>query len=824
MRLEAIAAAALLLAAGPARATEREASPARAAPSEYEREIEDEGQTGGLESEVDAGAAQAEREGAGEAVPGVARKRLEAVEEIVVQARKRSELLEDTPISITAIDEQTLSEATVTRLDDIAQLVPNLVFDFARDPNGAIPRIRGIGPIEAGDPGVGVYVDGVYLPRSLTSVLNAVDIQQIEVLRGPQGTLFGKNTIGGAINITTVKPREDLEAYALVRPGNYDLVETRATLNVPVRIGALEDRLFSRFSFASANQSGYAFNEFRDETVGDRSALWFLGALRFVPTDDVEVNFSGNWFKDHSNGRAGECVRVSEPPDPVTASIVNSLHPDFPANCAATSPRITSGEVGQIFSVEDYGTWGNVIWDVGSVGFLDSLQLKAIGSWREQENRYREDGDQTQDPLIVLNTMGGQGFEFGAPNRSRQFLAEGQINGAALEGDLVFVSGVFAQWEKQSRTDAIIAISPTLFQQAGVVDQDQEDWALFGQATYDPLEWLSLTAGVRYSEESRSVSRDTFDLTRDPAVEIQTGEGDKTFSSWTPMVSIAAPVPEELLESTPVESLLPYFTYSNGFTSGGFNATIASGGMGDQPLLPFEPATLDNFEIGLKTSGFEQRVTFNAAFFLGEYDDQQVTTLIVVPNPDPDGLPISERIIANAAKSTIKGFELELFTRPFEGLFVDGSIGLTDARYDDFLSVSALTGDTMNPINRAGETFNAVPKFKSFVSIQYSFPVELGDESWLDGWLTPRLEWYYQSSVHYAFPEVLPLKQSGYNTLNARLSYDFWDDRAQVALWGKNLTDETVIGGGVPLIETLGFVTRYYLPPVTFGAELSVRF
>jgi len=229
------------------------------APSGYVESIEEPGTLGGEEDEVDAGEAQVETIEGGGDVPGVSKRQLARAEKIVVQARKREELLEETPIAVTALGEAELRESGVTRIDDIQLLVPNLIFQSDNTGAQTNVRIRGVGTSTDGvafDPGVGIYVDGVFLPRAFGSLIDVVDVQQIEVLRGPQGTLFGKNTVGGAINITTVKPRDELEAFALVRPGNFDRVDTRVTLSVPVRAGWFDEKLFTRFSFASTQTPG----------------------------------------------------------------------------------------------------------------------------------------------------------------------------------------------------------------------------------------------------------------------------------------------------------------------------------------------------------------------------------------------------------------------------------------------------------------------------------------------------------------------------------------------------------------------------------------
>ena len=226
------------------------------------------------------------------------------------------------------------------------------------------------------------------------------------------------------------------------------------------------------------------------------------------------------------------------------------------------------------------------------------------------------------------------------------------------------------------------------------------------------------------------------------------------------------------------------------------------------------------FEVGLKTIGWDQRITFNLALFLGHYDDIQVVTVEAIPNPDvPGGVDIV-RLTQNAADATSKGVEIELTAIPLDGLQITGSVGLLDARYGTYI-----VPDPANPGNEddfSGDRFGGVPELQTFMSIQYSFPIETGVDR-LTGWLTPRLEWSYQSLIEYA-GEVTELQQPGVNLLNGRLSYSFDDDRAQVALWSRNMLDQEYFNAVQPLDSVFGSSTRYYAPPRTFGGEISYRF
>ena len=271
----------------------------------------------------------------GAAAEGEALAALGQIEEIVVTARRREEFLEDTPIAVTALSAANLENSNITSINEIQELVPNLSIASGGANQSAQISIRGVGasgPGVAFDPGVGLYIDGVFLPRAQAAIFDVIDIESVQVLRGPQGTLFGKNTVGGAISVSTVKPREELGALFSVRPGNLGAIRTRLTLDMPVRIGWFDDKLFTRISFASRNRRGYTWNSTHDEYWGEENGVSFIGAIRFLPVQDVTIDISGSWYKDQVHNSLGQCVEI------VPAGL-GSAFPGYWDACNSTSPR-----------------------------------------------------------------------------------------------------------------------------------------------------------------------------------------------------------------------------------------------------------------------------------------------------------------------------------------------------------------------------------------------------------------------------------------------------------------------------------------------------
>lgn len=755
---------------------------------------------------VDAAAAQPAAE---EVAPPPARHT--AIEEIVVSARRRAELLEETPLSVTALGDRTLREAGVTRLDDIQSLVPNLQFLPGTDNQATNIIIRGIGTSVPGvvsfDPGVGIYVDGVFLPRAEGQLLDMIDVEQIEVLRGPQGTLFGKNTVGGAINMTTMKPGEEFGGFVLLRPGNQGSLFSRAVLNVPVSAGWFEDKLFLRLAMSTTNSDGYVWNREQERFYGNRNSLGLLGSVRFLPVEDLTVDVSGTWSRDHNQGRGGQCVFVQE-------TALGSILPGFYDACRRSEPFAVATNESQISDLTSYGVWGTIAWDVGEVGALDGLVVKSISSWRRQRQRARLDFDATEFPAIKTSDAGGSPTD-GFPSQAKQVSTELQFTGRAWDDRVQFVTGGFGFWEDASDPQTL-TLAPGFI---GLVnlnlrESDNWNWAIYGQATVDATDWMSLTGGLRYTEEKKGIHASN----RDPTMPDQPPAIDLTnaaiFSAWTPMGSIALRAPEDWIDTARLDHLMTYFTYSRGFRGGGFDGTL-NPNIGE--LEPFAPEFLDSFEWGAKTIAFEQRATLNVSVFYGDYEDIQVSSI----QDDPDAPTGFIFTTQNAAKATIHGAEIELLALPLDGLQLNGSVGLLYSDYDEFIGVDNATGD---PVDRAGQRFSGAPELQTHVAVQYSHAVDFGASGWLEGWVTPRFEWYYQSSMFLLGPEVPVATQPGYSLFHARLSYDFLDDRAQVALWGKNLTDTEYFDFALPSVSSFGTANLFFAQNRTYGGEISYRF
>jgi len=501
-----------------------------------------------------------------------------------------------------------------------------------------------------------------------------------------------------------------------------------------------------------------------------------------------------------------------------------------------------TADVPLLADVVSYGVWGTVAYEFGDLGILGDVVAKSITAWREQKPRLRDDTDMTSIPIIQRNMLAGQPTFFPdekGPSTQRQITQELQLQNTWWDERIHSTTGVYLYWD-QARLDQEIwslgaqylapdpdvlrGLTPNL----QVTSIDNNDVAVYHQSTWDIVDELSLTGGIRWTQEKKRTGLEIYRFTSPPpATETSApyldveDDGDATYSEWTPTVSMVGKTPERWLERTGFDALNAYFTYARGFKGGGFSAI--QGGVADS-ILPFRPEYLDSWELGLKSVAWDSRVRANLAGFFGRYEDMQVA----VTRSGAGALAV-ERAVENAASAKTRGLELEVQTLPLDGLLVSASVGYLNAYFEDYTDSARNEprpfGTTLPAtIDRSGDRFSNTPRLQTNLTAEYSMPYEAGPR-WLDGSVTPRIEWLYESLVWLAGREATSLHQGYVNRVNARLTWRFNDEQSEVAFWVKNLTDAYYFRSGIAgTIPTYGMALRYYEPPRTFGFEVSHRF
>lgn len=714
------------------------------------------------------------------------------LEEIVVTSRRREESLQDVPISVSAFSGEDLEKRQVRSLDQIQAFTPNLVFNASAAVSGsnsaAAVFIRGIGQRDFtlnADPGVGIYVDGVYLARAAGSVLGIVDVEQVEVLRGPQGTLFGRNTIGGAINLTTKRPATTLGGQLELGTGSDNLVSVRGSVDIP-----FGERVLSKFSVQYTNQDGFVEKVLQDQTVGDKDALTARARLIFTITDALEFDLAVDGTRARENGAPLVLVASNEAasfPGFHNAVLVGPPCVPFPGSVSDArcyNPQWVPGK--DSFSTFATGRTGSNLDMVGGSGTfrldLDALQLKSITAFRRVDASFGRDEDHS--PILIAET-------FNSPFEHRQFSQEFQLTGESADRRITWVSGVYYFKESGSDRDNV-TFNVVALQSGGEIEN--ESYAAFGEADFRFAERWTVTGGLRYSQDDKRWRPDQF--VKSSLIGIAPGTRIQPFV-WKE-ISASEVTPRVVLRFQPNDSFNTYASYSRGFKSGGFSQRIFP----PQSEIPsFKPEYADVYEVGIKVTGLENRLRVNAAAFHTKYKDMQ----ILVSPPDTPAT-----ITDNAAAARIRGLEIEASFTPVAGLTLQGGVGYLDGEYRDVnVAASEVTG--------ASELVNA-PEWSLNAALSYDYALSGGDSFGL------RLDGSYTSRVFNDAANTPALMQGGYAIMNAMVNRQFAQGRYEVYAGVQNILDRHYIVGGYADLRDLGIAEAVLARPRSWTAGVKVLF
>jgi iron complex outermembrane receptor protein len=705
------------------------------------------------------------------------------IEEILVTARRREERLQDTPISVVAFTGDTLSTKGIDNVATLGYFVPNLTFDQGTGNTGGSSNaqvyIRGIGQQDylfTSDPGVGIYIDEVYFPRSLGSMLDLVDLERVEVLRGPQGTLFGRNTIGGAIALVSTKPGQEFGGKATLTVGDFHRADTQVSVNIPL----VADTLAMRVSASSLNRDGYVTRLADGIKLGDINSDGARVVLKWTPSENVSALLSADYTRKREQSLADVMIAAN---DAATyASLWNRLVgvPKYGIGCCQaflTGNHRTTNATGK--SQSDLNLWGvsaNVEWR------LPALVLKSITAYRTQSAAFSNDADHSPLEFIQMNDRNNEHFV------SQEF----QIRRDAPQDRLDWVLGAFYMREKGTenfRSLIGVGLYPVFPVLSGSLDRtrkmaiDNKSTAVFGQADLKFTQKVTATAGVRYTRDSKTFDAEVFN---NGAGIYTVPPGTETADSWGAVSATAA-----LQRKVFTDSMI-YASGSRGFKSGGFNGKAKNV---TEATSTFNPEYVWTYEVGYKGTLLDRRMTLNAAVFYSDYRDLQL--FIVAPNFDI--------LATNAGRSTMKGAEVDFNARIGDRLRLGGGVGYIDAKYTELSpQVSGLTLGTRMP---------KTPKWTGNVSVDYAVPVGHA------GTVTIGADYTFKSSFFHVPSTLSIMKQDTYGLLSARLMFAAESGRWEVALLGTNLTDKEYTTNA---LESIGFIGT---ADATFGRprELAAR-
>jgi len=713
----------------------------------------------------------------------------DSIADIVVTARRRSESLQDVPVAVSAFSTESLNQRSVTNIAGLASYVPNVELN-AGNPNGGSTAlqafIRGVGQSDylfPNDPGVGLYVDGVYISRTIGGLLDLADIDRIEILRGPQGVLYGKNTIGGAINVFTNLPDGTTRGAVEAITGRFSRRDVKAFVTFPIT-----DTLSAKVSGAYIRRDGYGRQVLTGNELGNDNRQVLGGALRWRPSAGVDIVLRGDYTNTDQAGQAGTLGRLYAWDVPLEGLYKNVLVPilnpqlGLPANSRLDNRYIASSRYDSFGTAPAFDR--SKIWGFSlsaNIDLSDSVTLKSISAYRDLTAAIARDTDHTPYTLVSTSTR----------DKQNQFSQELQLVGTSFNKRLNWLIGAYyldEYAEDINKVDILSGTLPNFGFELNIIPENRikvTSKAAFAHASFAITDKFNISGGLRWSDDKKVYNQFHFrPLTGEVIV-------NRTLrNSWDALTYKAG------IDYKPIENVMVYASVSRGFKSGGWSPRVNSGTDG---TLPFDPEFLLTYELGAKTSWFDRRLTVNVAAFTSAYTDIQLSVL----RPSGNSLAVN---ILNAGEARVKGFELEVVARPLHGLTLSGTLSHLDTRYTKL-------DPTVTDVRRT-DPLREAPRWSSTLGAQYR--IEVGNL----GAVTLRGDATYKSRVLKDFNASEQIYAEGYWLLAGRIAYNPRDN-IEVALFGTNLTNKSYISNAQQ-VSAFGYNEVYYGRPREWG--LSARY
>ena len=703
------------------------------------------------------------------------------IELVIVTAEKREQPLQDVPLAVSSFATEDLQRLVVNETVDIGKYVPGMVFyNTTGGNNRGVSFIRGIGqwdshPANSGR--VAMYIDGIYLGNQTGMAGTLYDIERVEVLRGPQGTLYGRNTIGGAINVISKKPSGEPGSSLEGRGGEQGYFEARGHLNGPIAGEALAGRLV----FQHAIRDGLVENELAAGDDAEDLDRWSMrAALRWLPPDSglvADYVFERSEFDEgDSADRLGAVVdrgwvRLGRLPRTV------ELGPSRPGDPFFNSDRAPDGSrFGADMTLDFHAL--SVGW-----GVTPDLELKSITGWRDMELRNMNDVDGT-DVLA---------FSAGSVVTHEQIYQELQAVGTAIGGAVDYAAGAsfFNEKFETAQNNFFFGRPVNLGRQ---VDGDNDASGVYGQASIHVSAKLALTVGARYTEETKKqfvelfTNRDSADFTAD-------------FDNFSPMFRV---------NWDWRESAMAYVSWSKGYQAGGFPARPPATSRAF--LVPYDEEILSAWDAGIKAQFLQRRVQLNVAGYYYDYKDQQISNYIAEAN----GFTID-----NAGKSRIRGIEFELRATPTDRLDLILNAAWNNGKFLEYTQTDPATGRDVDVSEERVHLRS--PRHMVSGSVRYSFPLATAGELWAT--LNSRYVGAQYSNVNPNAPAIRSYSPNSHTVWDLRVQLDdaFGREGTWFAFVGQNITDKKYIDFGIDL-TTLGWTTARWGLPRLLWAEFGMRF
>jgi len=714
---------------------------------------------------------------------------------ITVTARRREELIQDVPGAVSAFSGEALDKAGIDDILGVADLVPNTTLKASRGTNTTLTAfIRGVGqqdPVAGYEPGVGVYLDDVYLARPQGAVMDIYDVQRVEVLRGPQGTLYGRNTIGGAVKYVTRRLGTQPELRANVSLGQYG----QRDLSLTGSFAAAESLRFGA-TLASFDRDGYGENIINGKPNYDKDVMAARVSAELIPSSKFSIRFAADKTVDKSNAKQGHRLTVGK----VSGAPILSDEYNTRANLYAVN--------GQAQKVTNWGQSVTMEYELS-----DTTVLKSITARRGSKSFAPIDFDSLNSvdldvPAIYSDNQTSQEFQLNYTTKTWQIVGGVYYLSANAFNEFDVILPSFGGFSVYTRGDI-----------------DTKAWAAFADASYQMTQEIDLSFGGRYTRDNRQaeVYRANYFGIGSPRLgnpkatlfRVDTNLGkdvlDRTDSKFTPKAGVG-------YRLNPNQKA--YLTYSEGFKGGMFDPRMNLGGNPNNPaakqlIKGVDPETVKTFEVGLKSASADKTLQTNFAFFTSQYRDVQVPGSVAI-DTNGDGKDDSfAGTLTNAGKARIQGIELEAIARVTPEFSLTGMVGLIDADYTEWI---------VNGVNVAtSRNFQNTPKRSANVTASYELPFSLFGRSGTVSFINSLS---YKSKT-YQFETPAPeLDQDAYMLWDAGIVWTSNDRKTRVGLHGKNLSDERykVAGYYFPTLGNEGSITAFYGAPRTVSVSLEQRF
>ncbi|RME66867.1 MAG: hypothetical protein D6782_03585 [Alphaproteobacteria bacterium] len=761
-------------------------------------------------------------------------RRASALEEIVVTAQKREENLQTVPIAVSALNATQIERSFARDILDIESMSPNLIIDPILGNGTAAISIRGmqLNDVEKSfDPAVAVYQDGIYLATTTGALLNVWDAEAVEVLRGPQGTLFGRNTIGGLLHIRRAKPTGEAGVKATFTYGRFEQFDAKGAINLP---GFANDTLKAKLSYVVQTGGGYFRNAVRDKDEGNTDFFSLTTSLLWTPSENFEAWLVYDYIDDTTPTRP--VTALTSPGELFCNPFVTLAGCGQPASNARFHRRPTTTSEQKAF-LETHAITLNANWDVA-----DNQQMVAVVGYRTTD----------EDALQEFDGVEADLFRTQRPQNLDQFSAELRWQANWFDDRAKTVFGLFywnSEYDLRQSTTSFAFFGPP--QVSGIesaqafFDQDTDSFAIFGQVDVDIVEDVILSLGGRWINERKKacgLQGTTFVATGfvpvvsygftgfencqlsvyaanavDPVTAAVTPQdGKERWKDFTPRVALAYNFDNE------TTSGMVYASYSEGFRSGGFNGRSTNA----FSLGPYDPEKVEAFEAGFKTQWLDDRLRVNVTGFLTDYNNKQEDVVF----PDPQQVTVT--VVQNAASASIDGIEAEIVALPVQGLTLSAVIGYLDSGFKEW-TVRGLDG---NPVDKSNFELRRAPDWTVTLNGAYEYELPNGDflvftanYAWKDD--------YFIIANTVTFADPNPGLVKSYGLLDASINYDA--GKWRLSVFGKNLTKSNVfqhvldVGTNfnavsaadptpvpIPGLWTFGTINA----PTLWGVELGINF